>query len=98
MRDFAHTLLTSLLLGAMSASSSAQLSDHVAASPISSDTRTAQLEQKLEAISSTLAVTHQQLEQSQKQILQLQGELLEIKKQLASALPSAIYSASRRCG
>lgn len=94
MRDFAHTLLTSLLLGAISASSSAQLSDPVAASPISSDTRTAQLEQKLEAISSTLAVTHQQLEQSQKQILQLQEELLEIKKQLASALPSASSSSN----
>jgi hypothetical protein len=94
MRDFAHTLLISLLLGAMPVSSSAQSNDHAAASPISSDTRTVQLEQKLEAISSTLAVTHQQLEQSQKQILQLQEELLEIKKQLASALPSAISSSN----
>ena len=45
------------------------------------------LEQKLEAISSTLATTNQQLLQSQQEIEQLRAELAQIKKQLAATQP-----------
>jgi hypothetical protein len=93
MRDITHTLFLSLLLGTMPISLTAQSNDRAAA-PVSSDTRTTQLEQKLEAISSVLAVTHQELEQSKEQILQLQEELLEIKKQLSSGRSSAVLSSS----
>src|SRR5580698_65605 len=93
MRDFAATLFLSLFLGITPISLAAQSNDRAAA-PVSSDTRTAQLEQKLEAISSVLAVTHQELEQSKEQILQLQQELLEIKKQLSFGRPAAVLSSS----
>ncbi|WP_263366667.1 PspA/IM30 family protein [Edaphobacter bradus] len=44
----------------------------------------AQLVHKLETISSTLAATRQQLEQSQKQILELQEELTQVRQQLGA--------------
>ena len=58
------------------------------------DARSAELERKLEEISSVLIATHQQLEQSQQEIEQLRQELVEIKKQLALAQPGLGESAS----
>jgi hypothetical protein len=48
------------------------------------DIHAVELERKLETVSAALAVTHQQLEQSQQEMEQLRQELIEIKKQLAS--------------
>src|SRR5271170_1693692 len=56
-------------------------------SPATADAQSIELQQKLEAISSDLATTHQQLDQSKKEIEQLREELVLIKKQLASSQP-----------
>jgi hypothetical protein len=89
MSDMTHAPLIWLLLGAMTVSSNAQANDHAVVPSVAAETRDAQLEQKVEAISSALLLTRQQLEQSQEQIRQLQEELVEIKKLLALAQPSA---------
>ncbi|HEX3968968.1 MAG TPA: hypothetical protein VHW70_13450 [Edaphobacter sp.] len=93
MRDIRWQLFTCLLLAALSLPLNAQSSATapVSASPSSSATEThsAELERKLETISSALATTHQQLQQSQQEIEQLREELAQIKKQLASTQPLA---------
>src|SRR5882757_594296 len=93
MRDIRRELLTCLILIAVQAPSHAQSPSSIPASaPASSSTpdpHSIQLEQKLEAISSDHAVTHQQLEQSQHEMEQLRQELAQLKKLLAAA-PSAI--------
>lgn len=98
MRQPIHKLLACLLLGWTPAIVHAQLIEQVPAQSSSSSTaaaRTAQFEQKLEAISSSLVATQQQLQQSQQQIQQLQEELTKIRKQLASAqLPPVTSSSS----
>jgi uncharacterized coiled-coil protein SlyX len=45
----------------------------------------AQLEQKIDALSSALAATQRQIEQSQQQMQQLQQQMLELRQQMASA-------------
>jgi hypothetical protein len=91
MRGIRYGLLTCLILAVTEASLWAQSTTPVpASSALSSsvaDTHSAELERKLEVISSTLAVTHQQLEQSQQEIEQLRQELVQIKRQLASEQP-----------
>jgi hypothetical protein len=57
-------------------------------SPSLTDNHSVELEQKLDAISSTLATTNRQLQQSQQEIEQLREELAQIKKQLASIQPA----------
>jgi uncharacterized coiled-coil protein SlyX len=78
-------MLVCLLLG------SAAVGGAQTAAPSAADQRTAQLEQKIEAISVALAATQQQIEQSQRQMQQLQQKLLELRLQIAatSAPPSA---------
>jgi hypothetical protein len=75
---------TQTLLRAQSTSSS----HSVASSPLpATDGQSIELQQKVEAISSDLVTTRQQLEQSQKEIEQLREELALIKNQLASTQP-----------
>jgi hypothetical protein len=89
MRDIRCEFLTFLILIAVQASLHAQSPDPLSASapPSSSapDPHSVELERKLEAISSALAVTHQQLERSQHEMEQLREELVQIRKQLAAA-------------
>jgi uncharacterized membrane protein len=66
----------------------------VATSSSSQDPHSVELERKLEAISSALAVTHQQLQQSQEEMEQLREELAQIKKLLASTQSGAGESSS----
>ena len=91
MRDIRCELLTCLLLAAAQLPLTAQSAVTVPASaPLPSpmtDSHSVEMEQKLEAISSTLATTSQQLQQSQQEIQQLREELAQIKKQLASIQP-----------
>jgi hypothetical protein len=98
MRDIRHELLACLIVIAAQASLHAQSpgSIPVSAPPSSSapDTHSVELERKLEAISSALAVTHQQLEQSQQEMEQLREELTEIKKLLAATQSGAVESSS----
>src|SRR5437868_2525982 len=98
MRDIRRELLTCLILIAVQTSLHAQspASIPASASPSSSasDTHSVELEQKLEAISSALAVTHQQLEQSQQEMEQLREELAQIKKLLAATQSGAAESPS----
>jgi len=98
MRDIRRELLTCLILIAVQASLHAQSpgSIPVSGSPSSStsDTHSAELERKLEAISSALAVTHQQLEQSQQEMEQLREELAQIKKLLAATQSGSVESGS----
>jgi hypothetical protein len=88
MRYIHRKLLTCLILMATQAALRAQ---SPSATPVSGaessstpDSHSVALEQKLEAISSALAVTHQQLEQSQREMEELRGELAQIKKLLAA--------------
>src|ERR1700738_5130316 len=87
MKDIRCEILTCLILVAVQVPVCAQSTGSVPASapPSSStaDTHSIELERKLEAISSALAVTHQQLEQSQQEMEQLRQELVQIRKQLA---------------
>src|ERR1700692_4543459 len=98
MRDIRHELLACLILIAAQASLHAQSpsSIPVSAPPSSSapDTHSVELERKLEAISSPLAITHQQLEQSQQEMEQLREELAEIKKLLAATQSGSAESSS----
>jgi hypothetical protein len=89
MRDLTQKLLACLFLGSTLISSHAQAGQSASApsSPLN-DARTEQLEQKLETISSALASTRQQLDQSQQEIKALQDELAQIKKQFASTQPA----------
>jgi hypothetical protein len=91
MRDLKHNFVMCLLLGTVQVSLQAQSNEHVVA-PSPTDAHSIQLEQKVEAISSELVVTRQQLEQSQQQIRELQEELSAIKKMLSSASPSTVPS------
>src|SRR5260370_37847081 len=96
MRDIRCKLLTCLILIAVQASLQAQSPGSIPASapPSSSapDTHSVELERKLEAISSALAVTHQQLEQSQQEMEQLREELAQIKRLLAATQSGAVDS------
>src|SRR6266849_4217822 len=87
MRGIRYEFLACLVLATVQFPLCAQSSSSVPVSalPPSSKTEThsVELEQKLEAISSALAVTNQQLEQSKQEMEQLRQELVEMKKQLA---------------
>src|SRR5258705_6582946 len=96
MRDIRRELLTCLILIAAQASLHAQSPGSRPASSVPSfstpDAHSVELERKLEAISSALAVTHQQLEQSQQEMEQLREELAQIKKLLAATHSGAVQS------
>src|ERR1700738_2000074 len=98
MREIRCEFLTCLILIGVQASLHAQspASIPVSAPPSSSapDTHSVELERKLEAISSALAVTHQQLEQSQQEMEQLREELAQIKELLAATQSGSIESSS----
>src|ERR1700731_4198497 len=98
MRYLRRKLLTCLILIAAQASLYAQppVSIPLSAPPSSSTpgAHSVELEQKLEAISSALALTHQQLEQSQQEMEQLREELAEIKKLLAATQSGSVESSS----
>src|ERR1700733_12295629 len=91
MRDIRCELFTCLMLAAAQLPLNAQAVIAVPASappsPSMADSHSVELQQKLEAISSTLAITNQQLQQSQQEIEQLREELAQIKKQLALIQP-----------
>jgi hypothetical protein len=90
MRDIRCELFTCLILAISQVPIQAQAVGAVPASALPSSTAdmsSVELKQKLETISSTLVVTHQQLEQSQQEIEQLREELVQIKKQLALTQP-----------
>ena len=90
MTDIRCRLLTCLFLIAVQVPLYAQSTTSVPSAPSSSptaDPHSVELEQKVETISSALAVTHQQLQQSQQEIEQLREELAQIKKQLALVQP-----------
>jgi hypothetical protein len=98
MRDIRCEFLACLMLIAVQTSLHAQSSAsiHASAPPSSSspDPHSVELERKLEAISSALAVTHQQLEQSQQEIEQLRDELAQIKRLLAATQSGSVESSS----
>ena len=98
MRDIRCEFLACLMLIAVQTSLHAQSSGSILASvpPSSSspDPHSVELERKLEAISSALAVTHQQLEQSQQEMEQLRDELAQIKKLLAATQSGSVGSSS----
>ena len=98
MRDLRFELLTCLILIGAQASLQAQVPGSTSASapPSSStpDSHSVELERKLEAISSALAITHQQLEQSQQEMEQLREELSQIKKLLAATQSGSVESSS----
>jgi septal ring factor EnvC (AmiA/AmiB activator) len=98
MRDIRCELLACLILIAVQTSLHAQspgsIPASVATSSSSQDSHSVELERKLEAISSALAVTHQQLEQSQQEMEQLREELAQIKKLLAATQSGAGESSS----
>ncbi len=96
MRDLNYKLLACLLFVSMPTALFAQSGTQVAspASSSSADGQSAQLVERLEAVSSALTATHQQLEQSQLQIQRLQEELAQIRKQLANSQTGAGTSSS----
>src|ERR1700736_2358007 len=98
MRDLRFELLACLILIGAQVSLQAQLPGSISASapPSSStpDPHSVELERKLEAISSALAITHQQLEQSQQEMEQLREELAQIKKLLAATQSGSVESSS----
>jgi hypothetical protein len=98
MKNIRRELLTCLILIAVQPSLYAQPPGSIPASAPSSssaaDTHSVELERKLEAISSALAVTHQQLEQSQQEMEQLRQELAQIKKLLAATPSGSVESSS----
>jgi hypothetical protein len=98
MRDIRYELLTCLILATVQiplcAQSTGSVSATVLPSAPSADAQSTELERKLEAISTTLAATHQQLQQSQQEIEQLRQELSDIKKQLALTQPAPAESSS----
>jgi hypothetical protein len=85
MRDLTRKLFVCLLMVSMFIPLRAQVAGQSNSAPSSSnDVRATQLEEKLQTISSALAITRQQLNQSQQEIQNLQDELAQIKKQLGS--------------
>src|ERR1700752_1294383 len=96
MRNNHRKFLICVIVIATHASLRAQLSNPtaVSAAPSSSapDAHSVELERKLEAISSALAITHQQLEQSQHEMEQLREELAQIKKLLAATQAGVVES------
>jgi hypothetical protein len=98
MKNIRRELLSCLIFIAVQASLCAQPPGSIPASAPSSssapDTHSVELERKLEAISSALAVTHQQLEQSQQEMEQLRQELAQIKKLLAASPSGSVGSSS----
>jgi hypothetical protein len=98
MRDIRYEFLACLVLATVQLPLCAQSSSSVPASAVPpssmADTHSVELEQKLEAISSALVVTHQQLDQSQREIEQLREELVQIKKQLGLVQPVPAESSS----
>jgi hypothetical protein len=93
MRDLTCTLLLCSILGLPAPVLQAQINPPIAQTMPGGQTEG--IAQRLEAMSSALATTRQQLDQSQQQIIQLQAELAEMKRQLASASPSADPSPSQ---
>jgi hypothetical protein len=85
MRDIRYDLLACLMLASIQPPLHAQSPAPVTTpvTPSMADAHAVELERKLEALSDALAVTHHQLEQSQKEMEQLRQELIEIKQQLA---------------
>jgi hypothetical protein len=97
MRDIRRELLTCLILTAVQASLHAQSPAPVPVSTPASptpDLHSVELERKLETISSALAVTHQQLEQSRQEMEELREELAQIKKLLAATQSGSVDSPS----
>jgi hypothetical protein len=98
MRHIRRELLTCLILVSVQhplrAQSPGSVPTSAASSPSTPDAHSVELERKLEAISSALAVTHQQLEQSQQEMEQLREELAQIKKLLAATQSGAVESSS----
>jgi hypothetical protein len=98
MKNIGRELLSCLIFIAVQPSLCAQPPGSISASAPSSssvpDTHSVELERKLEAISSALAVTHQQLEQSQREMEQLRQELAKIKKLLAATPSGSVESSS----
>ena len=93
MRDIRCEFFACLMLASAPVSLHGQSAASVPVSALPSstvDAHSVELQQKLEAISSALVTTHQQLEQSQQEIEQLRQELAEIRKQLALAQPGFI--------
>ena len=83
MRDLTCTFLMYLL------ASSSAVSLHAQSQLKTTD---AEMVQRIEAISSALITTRQQLDQSQQQIIQLQAELAAVRRQLASRQDTASAS------
>jgi hypothetical protein len=98
MRHIRRELLTCLILisvqGSLCAQSPGSVTISSPSSPSTSDAHSVELERKLEGISSALAVTHQQLEQSQQEMEQLREELAQIKKLLAATQSGSTESSS----
>ena len=98
MRHVRRELLTCLILisvqGSLCAQSPGSVTVSSPSSPSTSDAHSVELERKLEGISSALAVTHQQLEQSQQEMEQLREELAQIKKLLAATQSGSTESSS----
>jgi hypothetical protein len=98
MKDIRCELLTCLILTMVQALP-AQSPGSTSASTLSSlsapDSHSIELERKLEAISTDLAVTHQQLDQSQQEMEQLRQELAQIKKLLAATQPAVVGASDR---
>lgn len=98
MRDFRCEFLMCLILIAVQVSLHAQSTDPRPASVSSSssapDAHSLELERKLESISSALAETHQQLEQSQHEMEQLREELAQIKRLLAGTQSGSVESSN----
>jgi hypothetical protein len=96
MIDIRCGLLTGLVLAAVQTALVAQSNVPVVSASSSSsesEAHSVELEQKLETISSSLAATHRQLQESQQEIEQLREELAQIKKQLALNQPAPAESA-----
>jgi hypothetical protein len=91
MREISFLLLACLILVGVCASSQAQSTTltQVQASSSSSPANdsSSKLEQRLQAISSSLDEANQQLDQSRKEIQQLRQELSQIRGQLAATKP-----------
>jgi len=88
MRNIRYDLFTCLVIVAAQVPIRAQSTQGAPAAkptpPLASVTNSIELERKLEAVSSALVVTRQQLEQSRQEMEQLRQELVEIRKQLGA--------------
>lgn len=93
MRNLIHKVFACLLL-CSTVLLRAQISEQPTSSSSSAldDTRTTQLEQRLETLSSALVTTRQQLDQSQQKIQQLEDELAQIRQQFVSSQPALATS------